>query len=40
MTTPVELSADQLAAFQAVFAGNARPVQPLNEREPVVDTTP
>jgi carbonic anhydrase len=40
MTTPVELSATQLADFQAVFAGNARPVQPLNERELVEDTTP
>jgi len=40
MTTPVELSAAQLADFQTVFTGNARPVQPLNERELVEDTTP
>jgi carbonic anhydrase len=32
LSTPVELSADQLAAFTAIFDNNYRPVQPLNER--------
>jgi carbonic anhydrase len=39
MTDRVELSADQLAAFTSVIDGNNRPVQPLNEREVVEDTT-
>ena len=30
--TPVEASAEQLAAMQALFGDNARPVQPLNRR--------
>lgn len=30
---PIELSQDQIDAFKAVYNGNARPVQPLNERE-------
>ena len=29
LDTPVELSAAQIAAFTAIYAGNARPVQPL-----------
>lgn len=32
LSTPIELSADQLAAFTAIFDNNYRPVQPLNER--------
>jgi carbonic anhydrase len=32
MTTPVHLSADQIDAFKALIEGNARPVQPLNDR--------
>jgi carbonic anhydrase len=32
MATPVELSAAQIAAFQALYDHNYRPVQPLNER--------
>ena len=32
MTEPVALSAKQIEAFGAIFANNARPVQPLNER--------
>ncbi len=39
MTEPVEVSGDQLAAFTRVIDGNNRPVQPLNEREVVEDTT-
>ena len=38
MTTPVEVSAAQLAAFQALFAHNARPVQPVLERGLLIDT--
>lgn len=40
MTTPVELSADQIAAFEHVHEGNNRPVQPLNTRTLTEDTTP
>ncbi|NWA23716.1 carbonic anhydrase family protein [Pseudomonas gingeri] len=32
MKTPVELSHDQIAAFQRLYPMNARPVQPLNSR--------
>lgn len=32
LSTPIELSADQLGAFTAIFDNNYRPVQPLNER--------
>ena len=32
LTTPVELSAQQIAAFRNVLSGNSRPVQPLNGR--------
>jgi carbonic anhydrase len=32
LTTPIELSAEQVAAFRAVLVGNNRPVQPLNAR--------
>ena len=39
MTTPIEMSADQIAAFVGAYANNARPVQPLNDREVLVDTT-
>jgi carbonic anhydrase len=37
MTTPVELSAEQVAAFTAIYAHNSRPVQPLNERALLLD---
>ena len=37
MTTPIEMSESQIAAFRAIFNGNNRPVQPLNERELLVD---
>jgi len=33
LTDPVEVSADQLAAFQKLYPMNARPVQPVNGRE-------
>lgn len=36
MTTTVEMSAEQIAAFTDLYAGNARPTQPLGERELVV----
>lgn len=39
MTDPIQLSADQIAAFTAAYEGNARPVQPLNGREVLVDST-
>lgn len=39
MAQQAELSADQLAAFTAIYDGNRRPVQPLNERELVEDVT-
>jgi len=39
LTDPVELSAGQIEAFHALFENNARPVQPLNERELMVDTS-
>jgi carbonic anhydrase len=33
LKTPVEVSAGQLAAFRKLYAMNARPVQPLNDRK-------
>ncbi|MCY4064298.1 MAG: carbonic anhydrase family protein [Chloroflexi bacterium] len=35
---PVALSAQQIAAFTAIYDGNARPVQPLGERDLLLDT--
>jgi carbonic anhydrase len=32
LTTPIQLSAEQIAAFRAVVHDNNRPVQPLNQR--------
>ena len=32
LTTPVTMSGEQIATFQKIFRGNARPVQPLNDR--------
>lgn len=41
MTTPVELSAEQIHALTSVFEdGNNRPVQPLNDRPLAEDGTP
>jgi carbonic anhydrase len=37
LTEPIELSAAQLAAFNAIFEHNARPVQPLNDRDLLQD---
>ena len=37
MTEPVTLSSDQIAAFGAIYNLNARPVQPLNDRDLFVD---
>jgi carbonic anhydrase len=36
MTTPVEVSAEQVAVFTDIHSGNARPVQPMNERSMIV----
>lgn len=33
LSTPIEASTEQIAAFTAIFDHNSRPVQPLNERE-------
>jgi carbonic anhydrase len=33
LDTPVELSTGQIAAFNAIYAGNARPVQSLGKRD-------
>jgi carbonic anhydrase len=38
-TEPVDVSAEQIAAFRVLFEMNARPPQGLNEREVVEDTT-
>jgi carbonic anhydrase len=40
MTTPIEMSAAQLAAFTQIFEGNNRPVQALGERTLSEDTSP
>jgi carbonic anhydrase len=41
MTTPVEISSEQLSALETLFEeGNNRPVQPLNDRPLVEDNTP
>ena len=39
MSTPVELSEAQIAAFTTIFKNNERPVQPLNARTFLVPTT-
>ncbi len=38
LTTPVEISAEQIETFRAIFEMNARPVQPLNERDLLQDS--
>lgn len=40
MTTPVELSSDQLSNLESLFEANNRPVQPLNDRSLSEDNTP
>jgi carbonic anhydrase len=41
MTTPVEISAEQVEALASLFEeGNNRPVQPLNDRPLAEDSTP
>ena len=37
LTTPVEMSESQIAAFKAIIHDNNRPVQPLNGRELLLD---
>ena len=37
LTTPIEMSQSQIAAFKAILDGNNRPVQPLNDRELLID---
>lgn len=39
LTTPVEMSESQIAAFKAIIHDNNRPVQPLNGRELLLDVT-
>lgn len=40
MIRPIEMSAEQIAEFTAIYDGNNRPVQPLNGRTILADTTP
>lgn len=40
MATPIEMSAEQIAAFTTIFEGNNRPLQPLNDRDLGLDETP
>lgn len=40
MATPVEMSAEQIAAFTAIYDHNNRPVQPLNDRQFYVGGAP
>lgn len=39
LTTPIEMSETQIAAFKAISHDNNRPVQPLNERKLLVNST-
>lgn len=40
LTAPIELSEAQIASFAALFENNARPVQPLNIRDLLADSSP
>jgi carbonic anhydrase len=40
MQNPVEMSAEQIAAFSAIIKDNNRPLQPLNARDLQLDETP
>ncbi len=37
LTTPVQLSSEQIRTFRAILDGNSRPVQPLHERTVITD---
>lgn len=37
LTTPIEMSADQISAFNSIIGDNNRPVQPLGDRDLVQD---
>ena len=38
LTTPIEMSEAQIAAFKEIIHGNNRPVQPLNARKVLMDS--
>lgn len=40
MQSPVEMSAAQIAAYTSIFEGTNRPIQALNERVLILDSTP
>jgi carbonic anhydrase len=40
LTEPVDVSPAQIEAFQTIVGANARPVQPINDRDVEIDTTP
>jgi carbonic anhydrase len=40
LKAPIELSQAQIEAFKAIFELNARPVQPLNQRALLLDSSP
>ena len=40
LTTPIEMSAAQIAAFKAIIHDNNRPIQPLNGRKLLVNVGP
>ncbi len=40
LNQPLELSAEQIETFSRIFELDARPVQPLNDRDLLEDTTP
>jgi carbonic anhydrase len=39
LTAPIEMSEAQLAAFKSIFKLNNRPIQPLNERQLLLDSS-
>ena len=39
MKIPIEMSAEQIGMFTAIFEGNNRPLQPLNDRDLQLDET-
>lgn len=40
LTEPVEVSAEQIAAHNAIYSDNARPTQPMNDRDFIVGQVP